>query len=69
MVRDNVHQLIFRNVRKSDLGNYTFRAENKLGMADIMFRLTGKCVMTVFKLLMLKTSKEKKWMIMPLIPI
>ncbi|XP_026744044.1 neurotrimin-like [Trichoplusia ni] len=41
MVQDNTHQLIFRNVRKQDLGNYTFRAENKLGMADLMFRLTG----------------------------
>ncbi|XP_047037795.1 neurotrimin-like [Helicoverpa zea] len=41
MVQDNVHHLIFRNVRKSDLGNYTFRAENKLGMADLMFKLTG----------------------------
>ncbi|XP_063898374.1 neurotrimin isoform X2 [Helicoverpa armigera] len=41
MVQDNVHHLIFRSVRKSDLGNYTFRAENKLGMADLMFKLTG----------------------------
>ncbi|KAJ8705983.1 hypothetical protein PYW07_010760 [Mythimna separata] len=41
MVQDNVHQLIFRNVRKPDLGNYTFRAENKLGMADLMFKLTA----------------------------
>lgn len=44
MVQDNVHQLIFRNVRKTDLGNYTFRAENKLGMADVAFRLTGELV-------------------------
>ncbi|KAL4707499.1 hypothetical protein ACJJTC_000251 [Scirpophaga incertulas] len=41
MVQDNVHQLIFRTVRKSDLGNYTFRAENQLGMADLQFKLTG----------------------------
>ncbi|XP_060808062.1 limbic system-associated membrane protein [Amyelois transitella] len=41
MVFDNIHQLIFRTVRKSDLGNYTFRAENPLGMADVSFKLTG----------------------------
>ncbi|XP_049882240.1 neurotrimin isoform X7 [Pectinophora gossypiella] len=41
MVKDNLHQLIFRSVRLSDLGNYTFRAQNKLGMADIAFKLTG----------------------------
>ncbi|XP_053620902.1 hemicentin-1 [Plodia interpunctella] len=41
MVLDNVHQLIFRSVRKTDLGNYTFRAENKLGMTDVTFKLTG----------------------------
>ncbi|CAG9572640.1 unnamed protein product [Danaus chrysippus] len=41
MVQDNVHQLIFRSVRKSDFGNYTFRAENSLGMADVSFKLTG----------------------------
>lgn len=41
MVQDNVHQLIFRTVRKEDFGNYTFRAENKLGMADVSFKLTG----------------------------
>ncbi|KAF9407827.1 hypothetical protein HW555_012283 [Spodoptera exigua] len=41
MVHDNVHHLIFRSVRKTDFGNYTFRAENKLGMADLMFKLTG----------------------------
>ncbi|CAH2229717.1 jg27929 [Pararge aegeria aegeria] len=49
MVRDNVHQLIFRNVRKSDLGNYTFRAENKLGMADVAFKLTGVPNVASFK--------------------
>lgn len=41
IVWDNLHQLIFRSVRKSDFGNYTFRAENKLGMADVSFKLTG----------------------------
>ncbi|CAK1594845.1 unnamed protein product [Parnassius mnemosyne] len=41
MVQENHHQLIFRSVRKSDFGNYTFRAENKLGMADVSFKLTG----------------------------
>ncbi|CAG4960738.1 unnamed protein product [Parnassius apollo] len=42
MVQENSHQLIFRSVRKSDFGNYTFRAENKLGMADVSFKLTGQ---------------------------
>lgn len=41
IAQENVHQLIFRSVRMTDLGNYTFRAENKLGMADISFKLTG----------------------------
>ncbi|XP_069363306.1 protein CEPU-1 isoform X3 [Maniola hyperantus] len=49
MVRDNVHQLIFRTVRKADLGNYTFRAENKLGMADVAFKLTGVPNVASFK--------------------
>ncbi|CAB3254622.1 unnamed protein product [Arctia plantaginis] len=49
MVRDNVHHLIFRTVRKSDLGNYTFRAENKLGMADLTFKLTGVPNVASFK--------------------
>ncbi|XP_041985661.1 neuroglian-like [Aricia agestis] len=49
MVQDNVHQLIFRSVRKADLGNYTFRAENKLGMADIAFKLTGVPNIASFK--------------------
>ncbi|CAH0403733.1 unnamed protein product [Chilo suppressalis] len=49
MVQDNVHQLIFRTVRKSDLGNYTFRAENKLGMADVQFKLTGVPNVASFK--------------------
>ncbi|KAJ2943072.1 hypothetical protein O0L34_g18764 [Tuta absoluta] len=41
MVQGEVHQLIFRSVRLSDFGNYTFRAQNKLGMADVSFKLTG----------------------------
>ncbi|XP_052742892.1 neurotrimin [Bicyclus anynana] len=49
MVRDNVHQLIFRSVRRPDLGNYTFRAENKLGMADVAFKLTGVPNVASFK--------------------
>ncbi|CAH2061786.1 unnamed protein product, partial [Iphiclides podalirius] len=49
IVQDNVHQLIFRTVRKSDLGNYTFRAENKLGMADVSFKLTGVPNVASFK--------------------
>ncbi|KAL0859800.1 hypothetical protein ABMA27_010144 [Loxostege sticticalis] len=49
MVQDNVHQLIFRTVRKTDLGNYTFRAENKLGMADVQFKLTGVPNIASFK--------------------
>ncbi|XP_075987599.1 wrapper isoform X2 [Anticarsia gemmatalis] len=49
MVRDNVHQLIFRTVRKHDLGNYTFRAENNLGMSDLTFRLTGVPNVASFK--------------------
>ncbi|XP_022125057.2 neurotrimin [Pieris rapae] len=49
MVQDNLHQLIFRTVRKSDLGNYTFRAENKLGMADVSFKLTGVPNVASFK--------------------
>ncbi|CAG9790004.1 unnamed protein product [Diatraea saccharalis] len=49
MVQDNVHQLIFRTVRKSDLGNYTFRAENKFGMADVQFKLTGVPNIASFK--------------------
>ncbi|XP_059045866.1 neurotrimin [Achroia grisella] len=49
MVQDNTHQLIFRTVRKSDLGNYTFRAENKLGMADVSFKLTGVPNVASFK--------------------
>ncbi|KAI8433846.1 hypothetical protein MSG28_015800 [Choristoneura fumiferana] len=49
MVQDTVHQLIFRTVRASDLGNYTFRAENELGMADVSFRLTGVPNIASFK--------------------
>ncbi|KAM3968959.1 neurotrimin [Aphomia sociella] len=49
MVQDNIHQLIFRTVRRSDLGNYTFRAENKLGMADVSFKLTGVPNVASFK--------------------
>ncbi|XP_038217179.1 hemicentin-1-like [Zerene cesonia] len=49
MVQDNMHQLIFRTVRKSDLGNYTFRAENSLGMADVAFKLTGVPNIASFK--------------------
>ncbi|CAF4905539.1 unnamed protein product [Pieris macdunnoughi] len=49
MVQDNLHQLIFRTVRKSDLGNFTFRAENKLGMADVSFKLTGVPNVASFK--------------------
>ncbi|XP_052747857.1 neurotrimin [Galleria mellonella] len=49
MVQDNIHQLIFRTVRKTDLGNYTFRAENKLGMADVSFKLTGVPNVASFK--------------------
>ncbi|CAH0718403.1 unnamed protein product, partial [Brenthis ino] len=49
MVQENLHQLIFRNVRKSDFGNYTFRAENKLGMADVAFKLTGVPNVASFK--------------------
>ncbi|XP_026324600.1 roundabout homolog 3-like [Hyposmocoma kahamanoa] len=41
MVKDDQHLLIFREVRPSDFGNYTFRAENSLGMADVSFKLTG----------------------------
>ncbi|KAG7295287.1 hypothetical protein JYU34_022291 [Plutella xylostella] len=41
IVQDGIHQLIFRTVRLSDLGNYTFRAENKLGMVDVAIRLTA----------------------------
>lgn len=49
IVQDNIHQLIFRAVRKTDLGNYTFRAENKLGMADVSFKLTGVPNIASFK--------------------
>ncbi|XP_047541064.1 igLON family member 5-like [Vanessa atalanta] len=49
MVQDKVHQLIFRTVRKTDFGNYTFRAENKLGMADVSFKLTGVPNVASFK--------------------
>lgn len=49
MVRENVHMLIFRNVRMTDFGNYTFRAENKLGMADLAFKLTGLPNVASFK--------------------
>ncbi|VVC96218.1 neurotrimin-like [Leptidea sinapis] len=49
IVTENIHQLIFRSVRKSDLGNYTFRAENKLGMADVLFKLTGVPNIASFK--------------------
>ncbi|KPJ01184.1 Neurotrimin [Papilio xuthus] len=49
MGHENSHQLIFRTVRKSDLGNYTFRAENKLGMADVSFKLTGVPNVASFK--------------------
>ncbi|KAJ0170584.1 hypothetical protein K1T71_013955 [Dendrolimus kikuchii] len=49
MVQDNIHQLIFRTVKKTDLGNYTFRAENKLGMADVSFKLTGLPNVASFK--------------------
>ncbi|XP_037293310.1 neurotrimin isoform X2 [Manduca sexta] len=49
IAQENVHQLIFRNVRKSDLGNYTFRAENQLGMADVAFKLTGVPNVASFK--------------------
>ncbi|XP_072933836.1 neurotrimin-like [Epargyreus clarus] len=49
MAQDDIHQLIFRTVRESDLGNYTFRAENKFGMADISFKLTGVPNIASFK--------------------
>ncbi|XP_047999955.1 hemicentin-2-like [Leguminivora glycinivorella] len=49
VVHDNVHQLIFRRVQARDLGNYTFRAENSLGMADVSFKLTGVPNVASFK--------------------
>ncbi|XP_063835416.1 hemicentin-2-like [Ostrinia nubilalis] len=49
LVQENIHQLIFRTVRAGDLGNYTFRAENKLGMADVQFKLTGVPNIASFK--------------------
>ncbi|XP_045457267.1 igLON family member 5 [Melitaea cinxia] len=49
IVQENIHQLIFRSVRKIDFGNYTFRAENKLGMADVSFKLTGVPNVASFK--------------------
>ncbi|GBP26830.1 Hemicentin-1 [Eumeta japonica] len=49
IVQDKIHQLIFRHVQRGDFGNYTFRAENKLGMADVSFRLTGVPNVASFK--------------------
>lgn len=50
VVREGLHELVFRAVRRADLGNYTFRAENALGMADLRYRLTGVPNIASFKL-------------------
>ncbi|XP_012543800.1 igLON family member 5 isoform X2 [Bombyx mori] len=49
IAQGSTYQLIFRSIRTTDLGNYTFRAENKLGMADVSYKLTGVPNIASFK--------------------
>lgn len=44
MSKNDAHQLVFKNVRASDLGSYTCKAENKIGMAEVRMQLSGELI-------------------------
>lgn len=44
MSKSDAHQLVFKNVRPGDLGSYTCKAENRIGMVEVRMQLSGEWI-------------------------